>query len=40
MITIEKQPVNITLFPDGTSKFTCKAFAVMKQTQPLPKVTI
>lgn len=40
MITIEKQPVNITLFPDGTSKFTCESFDVIKQTQPLPKVTI
>ena len=43
MITIERQPVTITQFPDGTSKFTCESFDFIKnikQAQTSSKIEI
>lgn len=43
MITIERQPVTITQFPDGTSKFTCESFDFIKnikQAQASSKIEI
>ena len=43
MITIERQPVTITQFPDGTSKFTCESFdfiKISKQAQASSKIEI
>ena len=43
MITIERQPVTITQFPDETSKFTCESFDFIKnikQAQASSKIII
>ena len=43
MITIERQPVTITKFPDGTSNLTCESFdfiKYIKQAQASSKIEI